>query len=196
MFHYQNTRGLKTKLSNLRLSLEAAFYDVIILTEKWLDDSIPSSLFCDRKYTVYHCDRSSVNSTCSRGGGVLITFSAKLSSLHIEVSQCSLELLWIQIKLNSHSLFVGGVYLTPNLSPNTDTLDSLFNTIKLIQYRMKDRDLFVLSGDFNQPGLSWSQNKDYFAPLAVNPASSYFLDGLAEFNLRQLSGVANFFRTH
>lgn len=115
-------------------------------------------------------------------------------SLHIEVSQCSLELLWIQIKLNGHSLFVGGVYLPPNLSSNTDTLDSFFNTITLIQSRMKDRDLFVLCGDFNQPGLSWSQNEDYFAPLAVNPASSYFIDGLAEFNLRQLSGVVNIFR--
>ena len=41
--------------------------DLFLLTETWLDDSVPSSLFCPPAYVTYRCDRCA-----GRGGGTAI----------------------------------------------------------------------------------------------------------------------------
>uniref|UniRef100_A0A182FKR1 PHD-type domain-containing protein n=1 Tax=Anopheles albimanus TaxID=7167 RepID=A0A182FKR1_ANOAL len=55
-------------------------YDVVVLTETWLNDSIPSSLIFGDKYTVIRTDRNGNNSSRADGGGVLIAVSSSFKT--------------------------------------------------------------------------------------------------------------------
>lgn len=75
--YYQNVRGLKSKLFQLYNELSASDYDIVMLIENWLNNSVLDSV-CDlSKYTVYIRDRNSVNK--SEGGGVLIADLKKIN---------------------------------------------------------------------------------------------------------------------
>lgn len=55
---YQNCRGLRTKIAHgLRNRISRHNYDLIGLTETWLNDSIESEeIFDGGLYTVHRCD--------------------------------------------------------------------------------------------------------------------------------------------
>ena len=72
---YQNVRGLRSKADEFRLSVMETEYDVFVLTETWLDPSIPTALLFGDEYRIYRCDRDTTNSSHSRGGGVLIAYA-------------------------------------------------------------------------------------------------------------------------
>jgi hypothetical protein len=74
--YYQNVRGLRTKQLELYDDVCSADYNIICLTETWLNDlCYDHNLFPDC-YTVLRSDRVPVNKT--RGGGVLIALSSKV----------------------------------------------------------------------------------------------------------------------
>ena len=91
-------RGLRTKIDPFYLAVSEAEYDVIVLTETWLDDRIYSAQLFGSLYTVFRTDRSQLNSRKSRGGGVLIAASTKLTS-YIDPAPISspVEQLWIVV---------------------------------------------------------------------------------------------------
>jgi len=71
--YYQNVRGLRTKLVNLRSFLPLFLsYDILILTETWLIPNIPDSELSLFGYQIFRLDRNIQNSPHSRGGGVFI----------------------------------------------------------------------------------------------------------------------------
>ena len=76
--YYQNVRGLRKKLNDLRLVLSETEYKIVILTETWLNNNINNELFNDDRYSIYRCDRTTTNNTFSIGGGVLIACSRSL----------------------------------------------------------------------------------------------------------------------
>jgi len=60
-------RSLGNKIADLHHFLESESPDVLILTESWLDTSIPDSLLVpSQSYHIFRIDRS------SRGGGVVL----------------------------------------------------------------------------------------------------------------------------
>lgn len=62
-----NVRSLGNKIVNLHYFLDTTSPDVLILTETWLDCSIPDSLLVSHYgYHIFRKDRS------SRGGGVIV----------------------------------------------------------------------------------------------------------------------------
>ena len=62
-----NVRSLGNKVVDLHHFLDSTNLHVLILTESWLDSSIPDSLFvADHRYHIFRKDRS------SRGGGVFV----------------------------------------------------------------------------------------------------------------------------
>ena len=66
---YQNVRGLRTKVDEFFVAVSDVQYDVIVLTETWLNECFHSAqLFGD--YHVYRCDRNPLSTGKSRGGGV------------------------------------------------------------------------------------------------------------------------------
>ena len=51
-FYYQNMRGIKSKLNELKASICDSDYDVIAVTETWLNSSVYTSEFCG-SYNVF-----------------------------------------------------------------------------------------------------------------------------------------------
>lgn len=50
--YYQNVRGLRSKTLTFYRNLSLVSYDIIILTETWLNDSVFDSELFDSRYVV------------------------------------------------------------------------------------------------------------------------------------------------
>lgn len=72
---YQNVRGLKSKTDDFYRNVCCSQFDVIILTETWLNNGIYDKELFDPRYKVYRRDRDLITSGKSDGGGVLIAVS-------------------------------------------------------------------------------------------------------------------------
>jgi hypothetical protein len=74
--YYQNVRSLRTKQFELSSNVCSTDYNILCLTETWLNDvCYDHNLFRD-SYTGFRSDRASVNN--ARGGGVLIALSSRV----------------------------------------------------------------------------------------------------------------------
>lgn len=93
---YQNTRGLRTKIAHgLKNRISCTDYDVIALTETWLNDKINSNeIFDGGLYTVHRSDRTAatfvrptnsnaLNNENFLGGGSLIAINKNIPALRL-----------------------------------------------------------------------------------------------------------------
>lgn len=112
-FYYQKFRGLKSKIDKFYLAVTSPEFDVIILTETWLDERIKSLQLFGNEYVIYRVNRNPLTIIMHRSaGGVLIAVSIKFdSSLCTEGIACSLEQIFVRIRLKRHQLFVRSFYL-------------------------------------------------------------------------------------
>lgn len=94
---YQNVRGLKTKSVDFMRSVISNDYDVIVLTETWLNEDISSSELFDDRYCVYRDDRDFAATSKRDGGGCIIAIKAKYCSVRIDEFELNGEDLWLSI---------------------------------------------------------------------------------------------------
>lgn len=142
--YYQNVRGLRTKTSDFYANLCVENYDIVCLTETWLNESVGDSEIFSDMYEVYRKDR--VSSTKKWGGGVLIAIkniylgSERIFDLETDDS------IWMRAELSDGGfLYVCSVYLSPNSS--VSQYNMFFDKIETQFFREKDR--IVIVGDFN-----------------------------------------------
>ena len=83
--YYQNVRDFRTKCIEFYISSLVCNYDVIALSETWLNFSINDGELFHSDFTVYRCDRNSLSSVYLRGGGVLISVRTHYPSEQILV---------------------------------------------------------------------------------------------------------------
>ena len=70
--YLHNVGGIRSQLLSIRSAILTCHYDVIILIETWLDETVFSSdLFDPTKWIVFRCDRHDLGDN-RNGGGVLI----------------------------------------------------------------------------------------------------------------------------
>lgn len=152
--YYQNVRGLRSKLLNLRTNFILLSYDAYILTETWLSDDIDNSELCFDGYLIFRCDRNVRTSNCRRGGGSLIAVKKELRPTLITTSFDTCEQVFVRLTLASGlSVLLAGVYLPPstNLSvyeSHVEALDRVWSSYNF--------DLGLVCGDFNMPSVEWS----------------------------------------
>lgn len=119
-------RGLRTKLIdtfNESLNLD---YDVLLLTETWLNCFISDNeVFCDR-YIIYRRDRL----TSERGGGVMIAVRSTVPSCRINVPNDTCEDLFVSVTVNNRLFLFGCTYIPPS-SPSSVFMDHISNVISL-----------------------------------------------------------------
>lgn len=82
--YYQNVSGMRTK-SLLFNAFSSQFnYDVIVITETWLNSDFYSEEFFNPSlYIVYRKDRDSVKTGLNKGGGVLIAVKTSYLSANL-----------------------------------------------------------------------------------------------------------------
>ncbi|XP_053699446.1 uncharacterized protein LOC128746423 [Sabethes cyaneus] len=195
--YYQNVRGLRTKIEDLFLTVSNAEYDIIALTETWLNEEIHSVQLFGTNYTVYRNDRDPSATGKKRGGGVLIAVSSKInSSKSASRVSNSIEHLWVNVYGSGSTVAVGVVYIAPELAVETDVIEQHIESAFTITESLRSCDCHLLLGDYNQPGLVWTSSSTGF--LYPDPSKSRFstpssvlVDGMATMDMKQINDVKN-----
>lgn len=195
--YYQNVRGLRTKTSTFFRNLQLENYDIIALTETWLNDNITDSELFDERYSVWQRIRRYGVTGQSKGGGILLATRRELHAL-VRYDWCSsAEDLWLTIDVGKSKLHVCVIYLcSENNGPNFS--QQLTNFLTKLQdiVATNPTDTFLLCGDFNMSSILWSPS-DYYEYLVPSNSTmlgtieTEFLDELNLFDLHQYNHVTN-----
>ncbi|XP_055615169.1 uncharacterized protein LOC129761472 [Toxorhynchites rutilus septentrionalis] len=173
--YYQNVRGLRTKLDNIFLTSLDCGYDVILLTETGLNDSINSLQIFGSSYNVFRCDRCSLNRDNRNFGGVLIAVANRHVSTRIDT-------------LNGNRLEqVRDVVL----------MEDHIATVRELSVSANSEAIILACGDYNQPRLAWSNDDNSLRldnPILLTPASAALIDGMDFLNMNQINAQLNHLR--
>ena len=82
--YYQNIGGMNSVVDDFRVAVSDLCYDIIVLTETWLDSRTLSRQVFGNNYEVFRCDRNAENSRKSTGGGVLVAVNSKFQARTLE----------------------------------------------------------------------------------------------------------------
>lgn len=169
--YYSNVRSLVPKLNALRNYASIYKPFLIAITETWLTNDIPSSIFGLPNYVAFRKDRS-----FAKGGGSLLLVSSEVESKPVLLrydSSCKVDGVACQVTLpNGESLGCLCVYRPPNSidSDNSVMRDLIADFLKFdFQYNL-------VMGDFNFPEIQWpSKSSSLESSLFLNFTQENFL---------------------
>ena len=155
-FIHHNCQSLLNKVE-IYNSIIINHYDILSLSETWLNNNIPDSLVSINSYNLYRSDRT--DNTKDKGGGSALYIKQDLN--HEPIYSFSpdkgseFDAIWVSIKNNnSRNLIVGSIYFPPNCDVGK-FLAYLDNTIHHSQFDKAD---ILLLGDFN---CNWNHSSIY-----------------------------------
>lgn len=196
--YYHNIRSVNNKSDDILLSTSTTIYDIIVLTETWLQPSQNASEFLSDNYKSYRKDRLDSDLIASHGGGVLIAINSKLNSEQIITPEMSsLECVCAKITLSDCCLFIFCSYIQPNAS--FETYCEHLTAIKSID-NLRPNDIIMVCGDFNLPNVQWLVNDDddtSFMPIIGDSQSvksniaRHITTELLDMGLLQISNIIN-----
>ena len=101
-----NARSIVNKRVDLCSRLSSTSFDLVAVTETWLDSSINSAEIFPGTYHVHRKDRS------RNGGGVLLACSQEISSIRRSELETECEIMWCEIIIsNPYSRIMVGFFL-------------------------------------------------------------------------------------
>ena len=161
----------------------ASTYDVICLTETWLQAGIlDTEVFCDN-LSIFRLDREN-----QRGGGVLIAVRSSLSAEMLEINNSlEVEFIAVKIRCKSNFVFVSCSYLPPNSDSSVFSKHS--DLITNVVANMRPSDSCVIVGDFNLPHVTWVEVED--CRHLLPSCSVDFIDRLISLPLHQINAIRN-----
>lgn len=109
--YYQNARSIRGKLIELQLTSLSCNYDVIVITESWLNESVMDAEILNDNYVIYRRDRCTSDSSKHEGGGVLIAVLKSLNSTRKFELESLHEDIWVQISSNNNKINICAIYL-------------------------------------------------------------------------------------
>ena len=174
-----NFQSIRKKGRNIDLLVETTKPDVILGTETWLSQDIPSSYFFNSAlgYKVHRRDRPQ-----DPHGGVLLAVKDDIEVLDVERHK-ELELITGTIKVGQKKMILGSYYRPPDKT-DEDYLTSVQS--EFIQLKKKSKNaIFILGGDFNVPDIDWTTHK-ISGTSYPQRVSQTFLDITMELGLEQL----------
>lgn len=201
-FYYQNVRGLRLSLTNVRNQVLNCNYDIIALTETWLNSSIFDTEIFDDRYYIYRRDRetSSISNHKNRGGGVLIAIKKELISRRQSVWESPSEGLWVSVELGSKNavehLHICVVYIPPPVTRDLlhAFIDKATDVISLNNL-ITPNSTFLMLGDFNMSSFSWSTPTNNLHASPGNYSNCLLKSSLVDFftlhDLGQYNAVCN-----
>ncbi|XP_045524992.1 uncharacterized protein LOC123714671 [Pieris brassicae] len=186
--YYQNCGGIKSKIDKLKNSILLSNFDVIVLVETWLVDSVFDGELHSGGYDVFRRDRNLQFSRKKGGGGVLVMVKKGIKSIRLTEFEAP-DLEEIYIHLPSHA----GLLLTAcYFSPVTHTSAYLKFFQKLHDIHASARfSNYIITGDFNLPYLIWSSSPDTLLQSANTESSKLLLHTMSFMNLKQNNVIHN-----
>lgn len=186
--YYQNVNGIRSKVNEFYLSVCELDYDVIMLSETFLNDSVfNSEIFDLNKYSVFRRDRV-YSSVQEKGGGVLIAVKKcnKIkSSVRCTELESTAEDIFVKIKTNNQFIFLCCAYLLHNLT--VDVFEDHLNKLDSVCTMFPNSDVVVV-GDYNLPNFVSSSGEI----INYDFKSNKLINCMSFCNLKQLSSVFNY----
>ncbi|XP_058837086.1 uncharacterized protein LOC131693350 [Topomyia yanbarensis] len=195
--YYQNVGGLNSSTDSYLLATTGCCYDVIALTETWLNNRTLSHQVFGSTFDVFRCDRNALNSRKTSGGGVLIAVRHGIKARVINDERWeSSEQVWISVKLADRNLFLCVVYFPPDRIRDYSLIDVHLSSVSFITSIAAPSDDIVILGDFNLPGLTWCPASNGFLRLDIEKSvlinnASCILDNYSSATLRQINNIIN-----
>ncbi len=157
-----NARTLANKMDELRLLVATNNIVknscILLVTETWLNSSIPDMAIELERRTVYRHDRTT-DSGKNRGGGLCIYLDNKwVTNTKVVSSHCSPDLEYVTVKCRpiylarEHTaVMLTAVYIAPDANASS-TIGYLHDTISN-QQSMYHEAVHIIAGDFNHANL-------------------------------------------
>lgn len=161
--YYQNVRGLRTKFNVLQLSVATSSFDVIALTETWLNRDFDTSELGLSNYSVYRRDRCPVATGLGRGGGVLIAADLKLNCRGID-KEVDCEAVSVLLDFGKRQTILTAVYFPPNSGP--DIYVTFCSYLDSISELYPNAEVCII-GDFNLPHADWFDETENLGSLCT-----------------------------
>jgi len=123
-----NARSVCNKLPELHHLLYYENWQVVVITETWLNSNIPDGLSDpSHRYHIFRCDRN-----VRRGGGVCVLVNRELNAVNVYISECYLdvELLCIDIIRCKANCRLVAVYRSTD---NTQLISSLNSSCSVLK---------------------------------------------------------------
>lgn len=189
--YYQNVRGLNTKLNDFKDNCASSNFNIIALTETWLNDSVYNAEIIEvNNFTVFRSDRNFQETNSKKGGGVLLAFNNIYNVQLITSSSSStfnpwIDFLFVKLTFNAHSFYILLLYIPPQCS--TSDYAKFFDEITYLNH-IFENNLLIL-GDFNIP--------EYLDNSSLRSMKSADLEKLVNLlNLQQYNCVPNHFNRY
>ncbi|XP_055527232.1 uncharacterized protein LOC129719849 [Wyeomyia smithii] len=131
-----------------------------------------------------------------RGGGVLIAVSNRFASRRNLCTHDELEQLWVNINCRGSSICIGVIYLSPDYSNDSFTVQKHIDSALEISCSLQPHATHLLFGDYNQPGITWTRTSSGYAIPNISESTfsgtaSALLDGMSLLNMLQMCTVTN-----
>ncbi|XP_052738478.1 uncharacterized protein LOC128198238, partial [Bicyclus anynana] len=185
--YYQNVRGLRTKSHDFLSNILNCDYDIICITESWLNDSFYSSEFFDNRFEVFRCDRDPLASGSARGGGVIVAVRRSLQPSEQSGWRAPppADEVWVSVPLRARELHIGCTYI-PHGNHHQHLLTSFYDrSCDIIHAHTND--VFLIIGDFNVTHAEWYYD-DNTNSMNIKPTNELFTSLTSDFmNLSLLS---------
>ena len=161
-----NFQGIRSKVAELSILIDAHNVDIIIACETHLTPDIRNSELFSSYFTVYRKDRNHC------GGGVLIAVKNHLASLPHPDLDANCENVWAEVIFEGESLLICSFYRPP--SADVASLNELDISLKKAVHLAGNRHILV-GGDFNLPSINWNP-LSVVTPARDSGLCHYFLD--------------------
>ena len=167
---YLNAQSIFSKRLDLAVCLTTLQYDIVAITESFLDNSITDSLIVPPSYVGFRRDHN------RHGGGILVLVRDNLTAVRRPDLESDCELLWLELFTQIGPVLFG----TFCRSPNSDV--SALNSLNYSLLSTQSKHPIVLCGDFNLPHINWSM----ISPSVPSPCTSLFCSLICDNYLTQL----------
>lgn len=170
-------------------------FNIFMMTETNLDESIADSEILTSDYLVFRNDRNVDNNLLNKksGGGVLIAVDRQMSCRKINTPGYDmLEMIVVEIKSQTQKVFLVCIYIPPNSL--TEIYEHHVKFLDELCATSAAEDLILCYGDYNLPRLRWVEDKDenfMYSDNATSSAEICVNDGMLSNGLNQINRFSN-----
>lgn len=192
--YLQNVRSLRKKNHIIKPKTIDSIYDIIALTETFLNEGNLDQEYFFENFSVFRCDRSIENSMKKSGGGTLIAIkkSENYSTEKIDLTEFNvIELVGVKMLLNNGKvILVFCAYIPPDRSYDNNAYNIFASAIKT---NINENDIVILLGDFNLSNVKYyfDENDKLVAYNFIPKFTADFFNEINSLGLRQINYVEN-----
>ena len=196
---YQNVRGLRTKCIEISNNILLHDYDVILISESWLQGDVLDTEICDNRYDVFRYDRNLVLTGKRSGGGVVCLvrhdFGAECRPEWVNSGsfECVCLTLPARILGTLYNLNIILSYMPPDSNKLPSYLSEYYTNLKSL-YDKHPSDYYLLVGDFNIPCLQWNPDgwsRSHLGGTLLQDSACGLAEDLCILGLNQYNFLSN-----